>query len=367
MTHRTTPGCQRGVTLVELMVTMVITLFIVAAAAYMYLGTRETQRAIERNSGNIETGTFALQLIGQDIMMAGYYPAIISRPVSANEKFPKLASYPPIKLAENSTTATDWVSPAPIYISGLYGCDGAKFLPRTGVCADTVAGAPDSIVINYFTNDTKAMQTEAATGQRYDCTGADVGGDPSNANRVNTGNPLAAPLQPLLVSNRYWLDSTNTEVDKQAISTLSLACSGNGQYGSVTGGNTSNGAQPLLSGVEDMQFTYGVFASTADDGKGIRTPDKYYTATDVNGLRTISVDNGLGLTPTPPWSRVVSIRVCIMTKSMGATPRISDKSTQKRSYVNCKDETKEQDASDTSLRKRFIQIFPVRNLLGQVF
>jgi type IV pilus assembly protein PilW len=235
------------------------------------------------------------------------------------------------------------------------------------VCADTVEGAPDSIVINYFTNDTKAMQTEAATGQRYDCTGSDVGNDPSNDNRRNKANPLAAPLQPLLVSNRYWLNSTNTEIDKQAITTLSLACSGNGQYGSVTGGSTSNSAQPLLPGIEDMQITYGVFASTSASNDGVRTPDKFYTATEVRALSDQKVDNGLGLTPMSPWSRVVAVRVCIMTKSMGSSPKIADKAGTERTYIDCNGATPTQGASDTFLRKRFVQIFPVRNLLGQTF
>ena len=217
------------------------------------------------------------------------------------------------------------------------------------------------------------MQTKAATGQRYDCTGADVGGDPSNANRRNAINALAPPLQPLLVSNRYGLNATNAVADKQKVTTLSLACSGNGAYGSITGGSTSNIYQPMLPGIEDMQITYGVFASTADDGKGVRTPDKFYTADEISGtngasaLPTVSVDNGLALTPMPPWSRVVAVKVCVMAKSMGSSPKIADKVGAERTYIDCSGATKTQAASDTALRKRFVQIFPVRNLLSQVF
>jgi len=370
------PLRQHGATLIELMVAMAITLFLIAAAAYMYLGTRETQRAIERNSSNTETGTFALQLIGQEIMKAGYYPAISSRRTS-DEKFPKLASYPPLVLEENRTAAstTDWSTPGGtggIYISGIYGCDSAKFLPVTGACADPVDGAPDSIVINYFTTDTAAMQTANATGDRYDCTGADVGNDNSNANRLNAANPLAPPLQPLLVSNRYGLNATNMQVERQTVATLSLACNGNGASGSiVNGANTNNTYQPMLAGIEDMQFTYGVFSSTTDTGT--RTPDKFYTATEITGktgvkpLPTLSIDNNLGVVPVPPWSRVSAVRVCIMTKSVGASPKIADQTGKLRTYVDCNDKTVTQLASDTALHKRFVQIFPVRNQLSQVF
>ena len=358
---------QRGVTLIELMVTIAITLFLITAAAYVYLNTRETQRAIERNSSNTETGEFALQLIGREIMKAGFYPATVTR-LSATEIRPKLTSYPPVKLAQNAATATDWTSPANVYLSGLFGCDGAKFQPSTATCpidaSTSTKPAPDSIVINYFTNDNMGS---AKVGDSYDCTGASIGsyssggtytGDASNKNRVNAANSLTPPLQPLLVSNRFGLNTTNASVDQQAITTLSLACNGNG-------GAQSNTYQPLVAGIEDMQFTYGVFASTADTTR--LTPDNFYTATQVNALNSVTVDTGTGPILLSPWSRVVAVRVCIMTKSMGASPKIGDASGSQRTYVDCNDATVTPATTDTSLRKRFVQVFAVRNRMNQSF
>lgn len=361
-----TPTKQRGVTLIELMVTIAITLFLIAAAAYVYLNTRETQRAIERSSSNTETGEFALQLIGREIMKAGFYPATVTR-LSTTEIRPKLTSYPPIRLAQNAATATDWTppttTPAGVYLSGLFGCDGAKFLPVTGTCDTSVSGSPDSIVINYFTNDNMGS---AQVGDSFDCTGASIGrinsggtysGDASNQNRINTTNPLAPPLQPLLVSNRFGLNSTNTSIDQQKITTLSLACNGNGA--------SSNTYQPLVAGIEDMQLTYGVFASTADTTR--LTPDNFYTATQVNALNSVTVDTGTGPILLSPWSRVVAVRVCIMTKSMGASPKIGDASGSQRTYADCNDATVTPATTDTSLRKRFVQVFAVRNRMNQSF
>lgn len=376
---------QRGVTLIELMVTMAITLFLVAAAAYVYLGTRETQRAIDRNSSNIEVGTFVLQLIGRDIMKAGFYPATASRVLTASEGFPKLSRYPPLKLNENAVQLTDWTLPSdpnptqayfPIrssrpmgpYGSGLFGCDGAKFLPATGLCDTTVVGAPDSIVVNYFTNDT--MGTNAAgsskdsmgisVGDRFDCTGANVGNDPSNTNRIGTvGLP---PLQPLFVSNRFGINTTQVQVEQQTVTTGSLACNGNGTSAPFT-------YQPLIVGIEDLQITYGVFAATAATALlGQRTPDNFYTAAQVTALDWLKIENPpFADEVAPPWSRVVAVRVCVMTKSLGSSPKIGDKTGAERTYIDCKGATIPQPASDTSLRKRFIQTFAVRNRLNQVF
>ena len=204
----------------------------------------------------------------------------------------------------------------------------------------------------------------ARVGDSYDCTGAAVSKDSSNTNRLNTTNTLAPPSQPLFVSNRFALLTTKTSIDQQAVTTLSLACNGNGNVTST--GVQINTYQPLVAGIEDIQFTYGVFASTANTAR--LTPDNFYTATYINNnLGPVTVDTGTGSTSLSPWSRVVAVRVCIMTKSMGASPKIGDASGSQRTYVDCNDNTITPSASDTSLRKRFVQVFAVRNRLNQVF
>jgi type IV pilus assembly protein PilW len=349
---------QHGVTLIELMVTLAITLFLVTAAAYVYLNTRETQRAIDRMGSNAEIGAFALQLLGQEIRKAGYYPANIDM-VTAAEPMPKLTFYTP----------TDWVLPAPAYAAGLFGCDSAKFQPTTGTCGPSTDGAPDSIVINYFTNDSPAMQSSSNIGDRRDCTGSDIANDGSNQSRVGT-NLLTQPLQPLFVSNRYGINTTQVEVDKQTISTGSLACSGSGASSSVVGGtSTSNTYQPMLDGIEDLQITYGIFAETAATATtNMRAVDRFLTASQISALGSVELSTGISSpVAIPPWARVIAVRVCVMTKSMGASPKIADKTGAERTYLDCNDTTQTQGASDNSLRKRFVQVFSVNNRLNKVY
>ncbi len=355
MNHtRPMPTRQQGVTLVELMITLAITLFLVTAAAYVYLNTRETQRAVERNSANQETGSFALELLGRDIANAGFYPTV-APPISPN--FPKMRrvdGYPPAQGIP--VRSTDWTSPSSsdnAYITGIFGCEGSVFDVATGTCGTPSSTAPDSLVINYFSSD--AMNS--VVGTRRDCNGADAANDASNAIRkLNDGTPATTlnaalpPQLPLFVSNRYSLGDTTTEIEKQSVTTMSLRCSGNG--------NTS-GYQPILLGVEDLQLTYGVYNNATT-----RAPDRFYTALEIkNDLATLNI-NGVALSP---WSRVVAVRVCIMTRSVGAAPKIADKSTALRKYINCNNEEKSQSASDTSLRKRFIQIFAVQNNINQSY
>jgi type IV pilus assembly protein PilW len=362
--HQPSAYNQRGVTLIELMVAMAITLFVVAAAAYVYLGTREAQRAIDANASNNDVGNFALQLIGQEIMKAGSYPATVPQFGSTDKKVMSYA---------NAVATSNW-STAPAlanaYQNFLFGCEGATFNPSTGLCGTTVSGNPDSIVINHFTNESLNMLRDNSDGDRTDCTGAIVDRDGINALRHGRANTTTSttpdtPTQPLFASNRYTITSNQSvEVDKQTVVTSSLGCNGNGANGSVPGA-ASDLYQPILNGIVDLQITYGVFSATADTSS--RVPDKFYTATEVGNLGSMDVDVGIQRLSVEPWSRIAAVRVCLMTQSIGGSPRIADKTGALRSYVDCKEQTVTQALGDTRLFKRFVRVFPVRNRLNQVF
>ena len=353
---------QKGLSLLELMITVAITMFIVAAAGYVYLGTRESQRALESASNSAESGSFALQQLGRDIMNAGFYPGTMPPIATYFNTMRRADAYPPA--VGVPARATDWIAPHAVYLAPIFGCEGAKFNHVTGICGTTVTGAPDSIVLSYFTNESIAFG--ATVGQRRDCTGADVapvtGGDPTNAVRkLNTGTPTATsvdvnlpPQAPLFVSNFYGLNPTTIEIDKKQVATQSLACGGNGS--SVYGTANTTAYQPLIAGVEDLQFTYGVFGSEAT-----RAPDRFYTATQVNALLTVSIDG----VPMAPWSRVVAVRVCVMSKTLSGPNKIADKTGALRTYLNCNDTTVSQPAADPAIYKRHVQIFAVRNRINQ--
>ena len=168
------PSRQKGLTLIEMMVAMAISLVIVIAAAYVYLGSRESQRAIDRNSNSQETGAFVLQMIGREVMNAGFYPANVAPiPVDPTQQG-MYDTYPP--LPATTRVLTDWQDPdnnwPPVaFRSAIYGCAGGKFDVATSTCPVADPAKPDTLVINAFTSDTAAM---GSTGRRLDCTGADV-------------------------------------------------------------------------------------------------------------------------------------------------------------------------------------------------
>ncbi|HQR99298.1 MULTISPECIES: PilW family protein [unclassified Polaromonas] len=326
--HKTSLSAQSGLSLIELLVSLVISLVIALAAAAAYLGTRSTATAMANIAGMNETGKLALDMVGRELQMAGYYPAIVP---TSNVNLNLMGRF-------SNTKNTAFAA----YNQGLFGCDGGVFNPTTGACPAATAGAPDSVVINYFAN----TELDAATFvSGFDCLRVSVAVDPSNVVQAATGRPF-------YVSNRFGL--TNTNYTKpgpggttQTVTTKSLACNGNGKAAEDTV------YQPLFEGIEDMTFAYGVH-----DGTGNLSPQTYYTATEVTALPTVGT--------LTSWQRVTAVRVCVLTRASDNI-RTQDKAGSLRTYTNCRGATVTYAESDRSLYKRYERVFAIRNNLNGTF
>jgi type IV pilus assembly protein PilW len=314
----------RGVTLVELLVALTISLVLALAAIGVYLSTRTSQRSLDEVSAAAEAGTFALRTLGRDLANAGFYPA--ARSETGKNGVNTLSVYRNL----TGRTADD---------TGLFGCDGADFDPVTGTCGTSIAGASDALVIGYFTNDAYGT----SVGQRADCEGNDVAGAAVNSTRLGSLGLGRPPLLPLFASNRYQLTAAQTTtVDGAAASTRSLACDGNG---------TGDGAfTALTAGIDDLQLTYGVFNSDT------RIADRYYTASEVNGLGMLTID-GKDL---PAWGRVTAVRVCIVARTYQSATAVAA-NTSPPTYTDCNGDQVTNAAGDASLRRTYVQVFGGRN------
>lgn len=363
---RSFKGRVSGFTLVELLVALAISLVLILAASYVYVATSQSDRALERTSDAQETGVYVLQLLGREIANAGYYPA--SRPPMVLDKTQAgmIDTYPPLPATPRMTTdwmnsATGW--PPDAFRTGIFGCDGAPFDTATSTCGTTTSGAGDTIVINSFTSDSMA----ASVGSRRDCTGADVTGDDvSNGQRkLNTGGnpPLTPhtglnadipPQLPLFVSNRYTIKSVKVALDRTDVNSFSLSCSGNGR--SPHGTTDTAAYQPIVSGLHDLKFAYGVFSDETT-----LAPTRFYTATEVGELASVSV-NGQSLNG---WQRVSAVRVCVLTQTLGASTRINDKTGAERTYIDCSGT--EQNQPHGATITRYTQVFGLRNALKQTY
>jgi type IV pilus assembly protein PilW len=331
---RTARWLQAGMSLVELLISMAISLVIVLAATSVYLATRDTQRSIDEANAAHEAGAFALRQIGRELMNAGFYPAV--RVESA--------------ALANVVSEYSNITGLAAYAVGLFGCEGGVFNLTTGVCPPATAGEPDTLVVGYFTSD--AFGT--TIGQRGDCEGNDVGAATARFNAGRAGAVAAGqpPTLPLFVANHYTLVggaasragvNESVTVEGRTTNTFSLGCSGNGS-GAFTW-------QPLLAGLEDLQLTYGVF----DDNS--RQPRRYLTADQIAAQGVVSID-GVNMAG---WQRVAAVRVCVIARSFQAPAGLGVQAGQERSFENCAGQQVQQPATDRSLRKTYVQVFGVRN------
>jgi type IV pilus assembly protein PilW len=319
---------QTGLTLVELMVSLAISLFIGLAAAAAYIGARNTATAMSNVSAINENAKLVLDMVGRELQMAGYYPAI-SADSSGSQKAGGFIN------TKNSAMAA--------YNQGLFGCDGARFDPTTGTCPAAVANTPDSVVINYFGVPELDSATTFSSG--YDCLRQDVSLDPNNAGQI-------AANRPRYISNRFGLVVNNYTVQgpgnaQRAVATMSLGCNGNGKaVEDIT-------YEPMFEGLADMVVRYGVH-----DGGGNLSPGRYYTATEVSALGNAGGKTG--------WQRVTAVHVCLLTRTL-ENSRTHSNAGPNRTYDDCRGNTVNYVVQDRTIFKRFERVFAIRNNINGVY
>jgi len=309
-----------GFSLVELLVALAISMVIVAGAAYVYLNTSQTQRALFEKSFATETAHYALDVLGRDIENAGFYPSIRVAGSTAVAAVTIETYTNPIKLG---------TIPA-AYNSPIFGCKAQTYKPAPDTdsvgCAahtDNTVDA-DTLVLNSYSNDSYGLDI----GNRADCLRQDSANDSVNASRKNATTVALTPARPLFVSNRYTLQPTTMKVEEQVINTFSLACNGNGVN------PAADAYSPMVVGIDQLRFYYLVRAS-ADAPSTFQRADAVAAA---------------------DWPNVVSVRVCLMARSMR-----SAKLQGSTSYT-----IKDCDGADKSFtdgveRRIFTQVFAMKN------
>jgi type IV pilus assembly protein PilW len=295
----------RGLSLIELMVSLVIGLVIMIAVASAYIGASGATRAAEAQARMNEDAQAVLTILSQQLRMAGDNP--------------KRADY-------DVTTPRN-----PVYAPGSFivrGCDG-KFSDVTSAASidllTCAAGGGTYEADRYNTVPT-------AAGVATDCLGSAL--TVQNGNRLIWSLP-AGPSVPTAVTytvaeNRFYVGTTTSVVSP------SLYCKG-------SGGAT---AQSLVENVEDLQFVYGTAPTTATPST--LTVAGYLSAGGVNGLAMAN--------DAARWAQVMTVRVCAVIRS--ERPVVSDADSAR--YVKC-DGTVETSPPDLRLRRAYSTTVVLRN------
>ena len=296
------PGARmRGLSLIELMVSIAIGLVVTIAVVSSYIGSLGATRVSEAQVRMNEDGQAALTILAQNIRMAGNNP-----------KQMDYANNTP----RNPITAT--------FI--IRGCDGTfsniTTEPDYIDLTCTGSGSPDSIAVRY---EADIYNTVPISGSPTDCLGQTL---PLLTGTALKGVPAVSTAVTYTVAdNRFYI------ANSVAVPAPGLYCKGNG--------NAT--AQRLVENVEDLQFEYGTAPIAA-------------TTLTVAGYIAADAVDALSLDIEERWSKVLTVRVCVVIRSEEA---LAPDAASAR-YTQC-DGTLNNAPPDLRLRKAYSTTVLLRN------
>jgi type IV pilus assembly protein PilW len=321
-----TPSNQAGLTLIELMVAMVISLLLIAGTITIFISNKQAYRLNEASSRVQENGRFALDFIRRDVRMAGYHGCV--RPSDAA----KLKNN--VKLGAINTQ----VSKAIDGYDGTASLQGYSYtsgsLPADLTDIGLTTGTSEGDVVVDSDGNTDIIVVKRAVS----CAGGRIDKDETsvNADFKITDNASCgfAQNEILMVSNCqggdiFAVTNTPATTGKATLSfdgSLNTATATSRKYGpeaeiyrlqtivyyigwdgdpvspspslfkrSIVGGAFIN--QELIEGVEDMTIVYGVDTDTNADGSA-----NYY-------------DDATQVEAASDWPQVISARIQVDVQS----------------------------------------------------
>ncbi|TMH29159.1 MAG: prepilin-type N-terminal cleavage/methylation domain-containing protein [Betaproteobacteria bacterium] len=294
----------RGFTLVELMVGLTVGLIVIAVVTTIFVNVSNNRRDMQRTGRQIENGRFAVQLLEDDIVNAGYF----------GEFDPRSVGPPAAKPDPCSTTVADMKNMLMMHIQG-YAAAAAKPSCMSDVRSNTAAVAVRRVatcIVGDANCDT------ATIGQIYfqsTLCNAELSSVPISTQYVVAAQPSSAfslhkhdcatpgSLR-AYVMHIYFVANNNDPGD--GIPTLKRAEIGtDGEFSIV----------PLVEGVEDLQLEYGL------DTNGDSMPDA--TSADPGTYGGCAADPCY----IANWLNVMTVKIYLLSRSTEATPGYTDTKT----------------------------------------
>lgn len=333
---RTVRNSQRGVTLIELLISMTIGLIIMVAVISAYLGASGASRTAEAIGRMNEDGQAALTILTQQLRMAGVNPSQPDRN-SVSLGLSAVGNTVPL---HNSVTNAYAIRGCDLAFSNVTSAGSTTALTCGHGAAST---GPDSISIAYEADRYNTVPTSA--GIPTDCLGSGITSSSANYLKSDGVTNVAATIYE--AENRFYIGSSTF------VTSPTLYCRGNA---------TAN-AQPLVENIEDLQFTYGTVNNTATTTPIYVTVVPTNTTTLVLGYLTAhQVENTVASMPTAlgatvaRWNSVKTVRICLVVRSES---EVADSVASAR-YLDCNG-VLVTSPPDRRLRRAFTSTVVLRN------
>ncbi|ADE12392.1 PilW family protein [Sideroxydans lithotrophicus] len=294
------PCHQGGLSLIELMISLTIGLVLLTGITTLIVQQSSTRSELEKASREIENGRYAVQLLHDDIQLAGFYgeysPASgVAYTVPAD----------PCNVNPGSTNS-GWDATPKVPVP-VYGYAGAAADPTTATTCGLTNYKPNTAILVVRRTATAAVSVAtAAAGTTYlqvsECntsaTPFVLGTGGFSLQQKDCATP--ADLRQYLV-DVYYISSCDV-CGTDTIPTLKMVQSGPAAAPVIT---------PLVEGIENMQFDYGI------DNTGDGAPDTY-TATPA----------------ATDWQNVMAVQVNLLARNNDPTVGYQDTKTYSLSAVS---------------------------------
>ncbi len=299
---------QQGVTLVELMVAMVLSMFLVGGVTQIYLSNSQSYRVTEASSRVQENSRFAFRFLTRDIRMAGYQGCAGQTMTVTNTLNPSgssfLYDFGVAVQGFEATGSSTWTPTVDASITSPLG--GSDILVIRGMFDEgiEITGQPNNAA---DCNNSSSYTADLKVSSAGSLLGGDIviAGDCSRASifQITNINPGGN-----IVHN-----TGGATTPGNSTKDLATCYAGNGQlYKVVTRvfyirNNTAGipslyskdgaaNAQELVEGVEDMQIEYGL-------GSGVNN-----LLASFETANTVNTNND--------WDRVISVRINLLMRSI---------------------------------------------------
>ena len=337
---------QAGLSLIELMVAMTIGLLIFAGLATIFANSSTSQHELRRTSQQIENGRYAMDVLIQDLQLAGYFGEFraVSTPTSANPcstSDTELANGVTLPIqGYHAASLTD--APVPnstcnTWLSGNLRAGSDMVIIRRAETRIIAIGASTSANTKYIQSGPTGYELQNGGGTTT-CTSKADGGTVSVTRRCQyptttdicggAGQPCATGGSPAGYIRKYRthiyfvspcnVPSSGTTCDSAADGGKPVPTLKRLELAEVSGSLTFQ-VIALAEGVEFMKVAYGV-----DDTPGTVSPD--------TGRIGDGVPDRYVLDPSlTDYSNAVTARIDLLVRNPEASPGYTDQKTYKLS------------------------------------
>ena len=327
---------QSGLTLVELMIALLLSMLLMAGTIQLFAGSKRTYLTSDAMARVQENGRYILELLARDLRQAGYTGCVDDAPV-ANVLIGGGTSWQfdigrPVFGYDGSYTGSDPSLVMPTEFDGSGSASGT--LEDSDAVAVLFGDAPSGLTVashnppsaEFKVNESHDIQsgeillvTDCSKSALFQVTNANASnktiahnegaGTPGNCTKylgkTATNSCMPDPGEPYSFANggfilklraRSYFIAETSRIDSSGNAIPALYRVSVGDSGVLTT------PEELVEGIEDMQILYGVDNDAIDGAPGFGSANKFLRADEVSSA---------GL-----WSRVVAIRIELSLRSL---------------------------------------------------